>query len=121
MSAEPPWLSPRSGADVELNTSLLADLLREFRRANGLNQADLAQLLSMDQSYISKIETGHRAVRDVQQLLWIAQQLGVKPSQVGLSRELLRPVVTPGTSTLSGDAEIRRRPVSRRGAEPDAG
>lgn len=105
MSAEPPWLSPRSGADVELNTSLLADLLREFRRANGLNQADLAQLLSMDQSYISKIETGHRAVRDVQQLLWIAQQLGVKPSQVGLSRELLRPIVAPGTSTLAGDPD----------------
>lgn len=105
MSADPPWLSPRAGAEVELNTDLLADVLREYRKSNGLNQSDLAQLLSMDQSYISKIETGQREVRDVQMLLWISQQLGVKPGQLGLSNELLRPVSSPGTSTLVGEAD----------------
>ncbi len=105
MSAEPPWLSPHTSADVELNTGLLAELLREFRKTRGLNQADLAQLLSMDQSYISKIETGQREVRDVHQLLWISQQLGVKPSQVGLSNELLRPASSLDTTTLAGRSD----------------
>lgn len=105
MSADPPWLSPRAGAEVELNTDLLADVQREYRKSNGLNQSDLAQLLSMDQSYISKIETGQRKVFDVQMLLRISQQLGVKPSLLGLSDELLRPVSPPETSPLVGGAD----------------
>ena len=105
MSDDPPWLSPGTGTEVELNTDLLPDVLREYRKSNGLNQSDLAQLLSMDQSYISKIETGQRKVLDVQMLLRISQQLGVKPSRLGLSSELLRPVSSPSSSTLAGEAD----------------
>lgn len=92
MEADQPWLSPRSTTELELNTGLLAEVLKEYRKTNGLNQADLAQILNMDQSYISKIETGQRQVRDLDTLLRVANQLGISPSRLGLSKELLQPV-----------------------------
>lgn len=105
MSQHLPWLSPRMVAEVELNTLLLAEVLREYRTAHGINQADLATILNLDQSYISKIETGQRQVRDVETLLRIAQQLDISPNRLGISNELLRPVASPTTSTLVGDVD----------------
>nr|WP_255426510.1 helix-turn-helix transcriptional regulator [Pseudonocardia sp. C8] len=84
---------------------MLAEILRDYRRTHGINQADLAQLLSMDQSYISKIETGQREVRDVHMLLRISQQLGIRPARLGLSDDLLRPVASPSTSSLVGESD----------------
>jgi transcriptional regulator with XRE-family HTH domain len=84
---------------------LLAEVLREYRRDRAINQADLAQLLHLDQSYISKIETGQRQVRDVEMLLRIAQQLDIPPKRLGLSDELLRPISPPSDSTLVGDLD----------------
>jgi transcriptional regulator with XRE-family HTH domain len=99
---ESPWLSPRTVAEVELNTTLLAEVLREYRKEHGINQADLAQILNFDQSYVSKIETGQRHVRDIEMLLRIAQQLDITPNRLGISDELLRPVAPPSTSALVG-------------------
>jgi transcriptional regulator with XRE-family HTH domain len=91
--SDPPWLSPGEAiAEVEVNPSLLGDVLREYRKTHGINQADLAQILNLDQSYVSKIETGQRQVRDVVMLLQIAQQLDVAPARLGISEESLRPV-----------------------------
>lgn len=104
MQAEPSWLSSRA-ADLELNTGLLAEVLREYRKAKGLNQADLAQLLNLDQSYVSKIETGQRQVRDLEMLLHIAQQLSISPTELGISQELLQPVSAPSTSALVGEVD----------------
>lgn len=104
MPADHPWLSSRA-SDIELNTSLLAEVLREYRRSNGLNQADLAQLLNLDQSYVSKIETGQRQVRDLEMLVRIAQQLNISPSELGISNDLLQPVSAPATSVLVGDVD----------------
>lgn len=105
MPADTPWLSRHTAAGVELNTCLLAEVLRAYRTTNGLNQADLAQLLSMDQSYVSKIETGQRQIRDVEMLLHIAQQLDIPPGQLGLSNELLHPLAPSGTSTSVGEVD----------------
>ncbi|MGH3795258.1 MAG: helix-turn-helix domain-containing protein [Pseudonocardiaceae bacterium] len=100
MQSDQPWLSSRSVPKLELAAGHLAEVLKEYRRSNGLNQADLAKLLSFDQSYVSKIETGQRHVRDLQTLLWIAQRLNMSPTEVGLSKQLLQPVAMPSTSTL---------------------
>jgi transcriptional regulator with XRE-family HTH domain len=102
MSDSSLWLSPRTVTEVEANTTLLAEVLLEYRKAHGISQADLAQLLSFDQSYISKIEKGQRQVRDIAMLLRIAQQLDIPPAQLGISGELLRPVAPPSTSALVG-------------------
>jgi transcriptional regulator with XRE-family HTH domain len=100
-----PWLSSPASSELELNTDLLGEVLREYRRVNKINQADLAQLLHLDQSYVSKIETGKRRVTDIEMLLRIAQQLNVPPARLGLSDELLRPVADPSGSRLVGDVD----------------
>jgi transcriptional regulator with XRE-family HTH domain len=100
-----PWLSSPASSELELNTDLLGEVLREYRRANKINQADLAQLLHLDQSYVSKIETGKRRVTDIEMLLRIAQQLNISPARLGLSDELLRPVAEPSDSRLVGDVD----------------
>ena len=100
-----PWLSSPASSERELNTDLLGEVLREYRRANKINQADLAQLLHLDQSYVSKIETGKRWVTDIEMLLRIAQQLNTPPARLGLSDELLRPVSDPLGSRLVGDVD----------------
>jgi len=105
MSPHLSWLSPRTVAEVELNPRLLAEVLLEYRKAHGINQADLAQILNLDQSYISKIETGQRQVRDIELLLRIAQQLDIAPNRLGISSDLLRPVAPPATSALVGTVD----------------
>jgi transcriptional regulator with XRE-family HTH domain len=122
-----PWLSSRTISDVELNPDLQPEVLREYRKSDGINQADLAQILNFDQSYVSKIENGQRQVRDVETLLRIAQQLEVPPNRLGLSPELLRPVTPPPTTALVGMVDpvesdqtewrtVRRRLNRSRGA-----
>ena len=104
MGEEEQWLS-RPTQEATLNTGLLAEVLREYRQANGLNQAAMAKLLNLDQSYVSKIETGQRQVRDLETLLRIANRLNIPPSHVGVSQELLQPVAPPATETLVDAAD----------------
>ncbi len=89
---QPRWLSPRTIREAEIDTELLGRTLREFRTERHLSQADLAQILNFDQSYISKIEAGHRHVRDTEILLHVARQLDLPPKQLGISDDALRPV-----------------------------
>jgi transcriptional regulator with XRE-family HTH domain len=105
--SDPPWLSPGEAiAEVEVNPSLLGDVLREYRKTHGINQADLAQILNLDQSYVSKIETGQRQVRDVVMLLQIAQQLDVAPARLGISDDSLRPVAGRASAQPPALAEV---------------
>lgn len=101
---ELPWLSPTS-ADVELNTEVVAERLRAFRKAHGLSQADLAQILHLDQSYVSNVENGQREVRDLGVLLRIANRLDIPPSSLGVSEEVLRPVPAPSGGPLLGQVD----------------
>jgi transcriptional regulator with XRE-family HTH domain len=105
MEDQRPWLSSRTPGQVEVNTGLLAEVLREYRESNGVSQADLAQLLHLDQSYVSKIETGKRQVGDLETLLHIAHRLNVPPSRLGLSHELLQPVPSASTPLMVGAAD----------------
>jgi transcriptional regulator with XRE-family HTH domain len=74
-----PWLSSPASSELELNTDLLGEVLREYRRANKINQADLAQLLHLDQSFVSKIETGKRRVTDIEMLLRLSSSTSRPP------------------------------------------
>ncbi|MGH3978501.1 MAG: helix-turn-helix domain-containing protein [Pseudonocardiaceae bacterium] len=102
MSQDSEWLSSRAGVSFEIDTGRLAEVLGEYRQAHGISQADLARLLGMDQSYVSKIETGQRQVRDLGVLLGIAHRLSIPPIRLGISDEMLRPLPAPSTSVLVG-------------------
>ena len=65
--------------------SRLASVLAAYRQAYGASQSALADILGVDQSYISKIERGRRVIRDVQFLKRVVDRLGVQPFQIGLS------------------------------------
>lgn len=100
------WLSPHEWTKFELNTNLLATVFKEYRKEHDLNQKELGQLLNLDQSYISKIETGQRQVRDVATLLEFAQRLRVSPTMVGLSKPLLQPISMPSTPAHVGEVDV---------------
>ena len=92
--AEAPWLwvsAPSEGAGVEALS--VGELLREYRATHGgLSQTALADLLGITQTYVSRIENGTRRVRDVGLLYHIATCLGVPPTRLGLSHELVASV-----------------------------
>lgn len=53
----------------------LVAMLRDLRRGAGLRQADLADLLGVPQSFVSKYETGERRI-DILELRRICEALG---------------------------------------------
>jgi transcriptional regulator with XRE-family HTH domain len=67
----------------------VGQLLREYRAAHRLTQAALADRLGFDQSYVSKVESGGREIRDLDSLRRIAEVLVVAPEDLGLSREAI--------------------------------
>lgn len=69
-----------------------------------MKQADLARLLGYDQSYVSLLERGLRAIRDVAELRRVARLLGVDAEELGL------------LAGLEGLPEIRQL----NGSSPDA-
>jgi transcriptional regulator with XRE-family HTH domain len=54
----------------------LRKLLRQLRLGAGLRQADLAEVLAMPQSFVSKYESGERRL-DVLELRQVCRALGV--------------------------------------------
>jgi transcriptional regulator with XRE-family HTH domain len=92
--AEAPWLwvcPPPDGAGMDALT--VGELLRDYRATHGgLSQAALADMLGITQTYVSRIEGGTRQIRDVGLLYHIATCLGVPPSRLGLSHELVASV-----------------------------
>lgn len=56
-------------------------LLIEARKASGLTQADVAQVLGRPQSYVSKYERGERRL-DIIEFLAVADAIGIDPIQV---------------------------------------
>ncbi|MFB9691265.1 helix-turn-helix domain-containing protein [Amycolatopsis plumensis] len=105
MQNDRPWLSSRVAAEFELDTSLIAEALKSFRKARSLTQADLAQMLSIDQSYLSKIENQKRKIFDIELILRIATQLDIDPEELGIARTILEPVKPPSKSALVGQVD----------------
>ena len=84
-----PWLWPGAEDDNPAVLPRLGEVLREYRSANHLTQAALAELLQVDQTYVSLIERGRRQVRDVGFLLRVSRLLRIPSADLGLSNELL--------------------------------
>ena len=73
----------------------LARILVAYRQAYSLSQSALAELLGVDQSYISKIERGRRTIKDVQFLKRVVDRLGVQACHIELGR-------VPGRGVTAG-------------------
>ncbi len=75
----------------------LGPVLVTYRRKHQLNQAALAQLLNVDQTYISKIENGKRRVTDATMLALIVHRLDLPPQRLGLTKRAVAALTTQAT------------------------
>src|ERR1700691_242848 len=71
---------PRDGSDAGV-------VLAEFMEQEGLTHAELADRLGVDRTYVSKILSGSRQIRDVGRLRPVARTIGVPPERFGLLPE----------------------------------
>jgi transcriptional regulator with XRE-family HTH domain len=93
----------------------LGDILLGYRKANGLHQQQLADMLGYDRTYISMIESGRRTVTDRGTLARIAAALAIPPHLLG--------VTDPGNASYKamlefGAAVIRLADLARRSGRP---
>ncbi|WP_211241096.1 helix-turn-helix transcriptional regulator [Pseudonocardia spinosispora] len=79
------WLWSSDQASAALRSRDLGQILRVYRRINGLSQERLAAVLGYDKTYISMIETRRRAITDVGALRHIAHTLGVPVHVLGVT------------------------------------
>lgn len=63
----------------------VGDVLKRYRQQQGLSQAKLAELLHLDQSYVSRLETGRRQITSIRELRSIARRLGISPGEFGVN------------------------------------
>jgi transcriptional regulator with XRE-family HTH domain len=73
------------GSAITPMDSDLATILRSYRAAHGLSQAQLAVRLEITQTYVSRIESGKRTVSDLATLKRFAGALRIAPSVLGLA------------------------------------
>ena len=69
--------APPDGSDA-------GEVIRWYRQREGLTQQDAAALLNTTQSRLSKLEKGSQALRDVDELRYIAGKLGIPPERLGV-------------------------------------
>src|SRR5215472_1199948 len=69
----------------------VGQVLRAYRLSQTprMTQGQLDELLNVDQSHISRIESGEQPVRSIDFLWRIVKRLGVEPRRLGVSPELL--------------------------------
>lgn len=79
------WLWSSPDASRALRTRELSQILRTYRRLNGISQERLAALLGYDKTYISMIETRRRVINDVGTLRQIAHTLGIPVHALGVT------------------------------------
>jgi transcriptional regulator with XRE-family HTH domain len=68
---------PRDGSDAGV-------VLAAFMEHQGLTQAQLADRLGVDRTYVSKVLSGSRQIRDVGRLRQVARTIGVPAERFGL-------------------------------------
>jgi transcriptional regulator with XRE-family HTH domain len=76
------------GPGVSAQPLSIGPLLKECRATHGLSQAQLADQLGLDQSYVSKVENEQRELRDVATLQRIATRLSIPPRELGLAVDM---------------------------------
>ncbi|WP_239308666.1 MULTISPECIES: helix-turn-helix domain-containing protein [unclassified Frankia] len=98
-----PWLwMPPHQASRPVGVGLL---LRSYRQTYGLTQQQLAERLGFDQSYVSKVESGRRAIHDISTLRHIARRLSLSPEDVGLAAGSLADLRRDSSTTVDPLAE----------------
>lgn len=76
------WFPRPASAGLEGNVGAI---LRSYRRAGGLTQQQLADLLGFDRTYISMIESGRRSLTDRGSLRRISRTLAIPPHVLGIT------------------------------------
>ena len=61
-------------------------IFRAVRRHTGLNQVELGSVLGFNQGRVSKIEAGKRGLREIDEVLHVANVLGLEPWRLGFGR-----------------------------------
>jgi transcriptional regulator with XRE-family HTH domain len=77
------WCDPVAAA--ALRTCELGAILRAYRRVHALTQAQMADRLGYDKTYVSMLETGRRRVQDVCSRRQIAGILAIPPHLLGVT------------------------------------
>ncbi len=80
----PLWLFTPEIRAAPPDSSELGEVFKAYRVVHGLSQAELAELLHLDQSYVSMLENGKRTVRDEGELRRIAMVLDLPETELGL-------------------------------------
>ncbi|MBB5081405.1 helix-turn-helix domain-containing protein [Nonomuraea endophytica] len=84
-SAAPLWLWTSPEAQAALSRGHLGEILRAYRKATRTSQADLAEELQYDRTYIVRLENGQRALTDVDALRRLAEHLGLPAHALGVT------------------------------------
>lgn len=79
-----PWLHPAAVPNNPPHDSTVGEVLRWWRRREGLSQQQAAARLATTQSRLSRIETGDHVICDVGELRHIASVVGVAPECFGV-------------------------------------
>jgi transcriptional regulator with XRE-family HTH domain len=95
------WLHVTGTASAPPDGSDVGEVIRWYRKREGLTQQEAAALLSTTQSRLSKLEKGTQALRDVEELRFIAAKLSIPPERLGIQPDRSRDNV-PSPSTVSG-------------------
>jgi transcriptional regulator with XRE-family HTH domain len=88
------------------DTSDTGVVLATFIEERGLTQAQLAEMLGVDRTYVSKILSGARRLGDVRRMRQVARTIGVPPERFGLLPDSWEAVYTPGQDrTLAANVQ----------------
>lgn len=96
----------------------LGTLFATYRKAHDITQGQLAARLTVDQSYISKIERNHRAIRDINFLKRVVDRLQVSPRSVGLTADDFLDESDVEVMRLAGSV-IRLADTARTAGQPE--
>lgn len=84
MNEKSTWLQVTETRSGPPDGSDVGDVIRWYRRREGLTQIEAAALLNTTQSRISKLEKGSQALKDIGELRHIAKLLGIPPERLGV-------------------------------------
>jgi transcriptional regulator with XRE-family HTH domain len=94
----------RSGQSRARNISDVGAALAAFMEREGLTHAQLADRLGVDRTYVSKVLSGSRQIRDVVRLRQVARAIGAPPERFGLLPD-------PGAPAVDGQGHVLARGV----------
>ncbi|MET0133505.1 MAG: helix-turn-helix domain-containing protein [Kibdelosporangium sp.] len=72
--------------DAALNRRDFGMIFRAVRRQTGLNQVDLGSVLGFTQGRVSKIESGKRGLRELDDVVHVANVFGLEPWRLGFEK-----------------------------------